>query len=310
MIESFAKSLSLNVWDWWAVTIAICSLVIASLSFIVARRTLSSQRKTEKNTLPLFTKEKQYEVLFSMTESLIENLIQAAVIKLKWNNTELNKIPSEILFFSNPIDSRELHLELFYDDPNKNLEEKDYLKMMVFPSSYEEVSTLRSGIDTYNKILLTIAHQVQDQILDIETIKQEYDYYVISQNLQLLKQVAEVLDKTFKKEENIRTHIIQYIYIRMALYVPDVRGLLIDQDIDFERIMKEMFEGIEGINDLFEDVKELWTDLFKDYYIPYALPKQKDVRLDTILGFLKICTVGALNHSYKKNPYIKYTKIN
>ena len=82
MIEDFARSLDLNVWDWIAVVVSFCSFVIAVMSYLIARNTLKSQRQTEKNTMPVITKERQYEVFKSIENQILSNYIYALAIIL------------------------------------------------------------------------------------------------------------------------------------------------------------------------------------------------------------------------------------
>ena len=43
MIKEFAEWLDLTIWDWIAITVSFCSLLVAILSFVIARQTLKSK---------------------------------------------------------------------------------------------------------------------------------------------------------------------------------------------------------------------------------------------------------------------------
>ena len=82
MIKEFADYFSLSVWDWMAVVVALCSLAVACLSLLIAKKTLASQQQTEKNTLPIINLQTQdvlldrlYEELFNANISIFRHLL-------------------------------------------------------------------------------------------------------------------------------------------------------------------------------------------------------------------------------------------
>lgn len=58
-LVEIASELGLDKWDWFAIIISSVSLIIALVSVTIAVKTLSSQRKTEKNTQPIMNIEIQ-----------------------------------------------------------------------------------------------------------------------------------------------------------------------------------------------------------------------------------------------------------
>ena len=319
-IKEIAEYLELTIWDWVAVLIALISLIVALFSLYVAKNTLKSQRKTEKNTLPLFTKEKQYEVLVSIIDSFVDNLIEAYVIKLKMQKNKRHIIPSELLFPSNFIDSRELHLELFYNEKEDTDQDRSEFLIMLKPSDYSLMSNLKKMIDTYNKNCNTIAHQAENQLLDYSTIKSEFDYFIIGEILLLLRYISYIASVVFKR--GINKHIIEYVYKIMAEVVNEYEGkttairwagdeysINIDED-RIEKVKKQMFKNIAGIDLLFNDTKEMWGNLFESYHFSYKLKnfEKEEINLDRFLDFMKICVVGKYQKIYLGTPIIKFKK--
>ena len=309
-------------------TLGISSLTFfaAIITLIFTIRTYRSQKKTQENTTPIFTKEKQYEVLVSIAESLIDNLINAYEIKLKMQNSKNNSIPSELLFNCNSIDSSELHLELFYDDEkdakDDYIENSNTSLLLRHPSKYSIMSSFKNMIDSYNTIYNTIASQVQEQIIDYETIKKEYNHYVIGEIIVLLRYLLYINVMVFEtKMGKINRHIAQYIYYSMIRSLSDKAGIIghydgestiqYEKELRIEKIKTEMSKKVTGINTLFDDTNTALESLYEAVYLScnsYGLSNLDNTKIDFdyFLDMLRLCVYGRLNNQDVEIPSIKY----
>lgn len=305
--EDTAKHTKKDGFDIWGIIISALAFITAGITLFFTIRTYKSQRQTQKNTTPVFTKEKQYEVLTSFAVSLIEELIEAGVVKLKMCNDPSSGIPSNLLFPEYFIDSSELHLELFYDDNREKYIEKNSVDQLFNLTTYIKVSDLKSEIDSFNKAKETLSQQIINHSADLETIKKEYDEYVFESILSLLVSIANICDDIFDSipDSKIRKLIIHYVYIiKLTMCVHEynggVRGHLVDYNTNFEELKKVYFENINGVDELFANAMKYWNYLYEDYYFPYALPKMKNLDMKGFIDFVKIIIAA----EYKKDNII------
>ena len=286
----------------------ILTIVISSLAFltafitlIISRLTYKSQEQTRKNTTPVFTKEKQYEVLISIAESLMDQIFHAYVIKYNLKRSDKSSIPSGLLFDPIYIDTSELHLELFYEEKGDMWIETSKAYSMGGKTKYAKLSSLKHEIDSFNKGYEIITQQVQDNILDIETIKHEYYVYVVRGLLCLLGSVAYVTDAIFNKKVDVITHIIQYVYHEMimkacgGLQISTFDGVstISFEEIKLEDVKKEMFEKMPDIKKLFNGEKDVWDSFFfnrnSTFDFEISNLKRIDMNTDEFMGYVMIC---------------------
>lgn len=118
-IRHIADELALSYWDWSAIILSLVSLLIAILSFLVARRTLISQKRTEKNTSPIINKKVQLFLLNNSLRELYESLISITALYAALEHTSYKIFPSRQFWHLVYIDTSNLHEELFYGDDTK-----------------------------------------------------------------------------------------------------------------------------------------------------------------------------------------------
>jgi hypothetical protein len=118
MIKEFAEWLDLTIWDWIAVSVSLCSLMVAILSFVIARLTLKSQRQTEKNTMPIINIDIQQFLLDEFILRLLDGHIRLTALWYVLEKENYSKYPSEQILKKIQIPIDTIHTELFYNNPS------------------------------------------------------------------------------------------------------------------------------------------------------------------------------------------------
>ena len=303
-----AKNTKKGGYEILTVVVSALALIVALITLYFSRKTFKSQKITQQNTTPIFTKDKQFDVLSSIAKSLLDNLLEAGATKLKIQNSTHNSIPSELLYLNKHIDSSELHLELFYDNKEEldiNLESNIHITQLLVPSNFSRMSNLKNCIDSYNNRCNIFSKQIQEKAIDIEDIKKEYDYYILRNIIELLALTAEVAEHIYPNKKNdIKTQIIQYVYFRMVWYIENVTGHQVGDKTNFDKEKKEMTKDINGINTIFNGFDNMWTRLLGNYRFAYALPMFENLKIEDFIDFVKIDIAGKYRNS--NAPFLKY----
>lgn len=128
MIKEFADYLSLNVWDWIAFLVALISLCVAICSFFIAKRTLKSQRQTEKNTMPIINLDTQKVLLNKLIAetfwSRINHIALWCLLMGKYSKTNTPKTILKEMELNLDL----IHPELFYSQPDNYVQIMDLIK--------------------------------------------------------------------------------------------------------------------------------------------------------------------------------------
>ena len=154
MIKEFAEYFSLTVWDWMAFIIAVSSLFVALFSYVVALRTLKSQKQTEKNTMPIVNMQIQELLLNQLMTETFWGRIKLMALWLSVIGEEYAK-PSKHILKSIELHRDYIHCELFYTDSIK----------------YKEMNRLLKRVDEYNMYLAVLndyltGSRIDKKILD------------------------------------------------------------------------------------------------------------------------------------------------
>ena len=120
-ITEFGTQLGFNIWDWSAVLISICSVMIAIGSLTVAFKTLKSQKKTEKNTTPSINQDVQLFLLNNKLKDAYESFIHLLVLQISLEGLKVNgetyKVkPTSQFWDVVRLNVADLHEEIFYND--------------------------------------------------------------------------------------------------------------------------------------------------------------------------------------------------
>lgn len=219
IVRNFAENCLLDTWDWVAVSIALVSFIVAVLSFRVAKKTLSSQRKTEKNTMPIITIEKQYEVLRAISKQLLDNYIDALSIMALIGPESKGKIYKKIKIPFLPINVEEIHVELFYSsESNTETETKLGRK-----TPYIEIYLLKGAFENYNRTLSVIFNHMMGTEMTDEGIFEEIKLYLLNQTFDLLGQLSKCVTSLYNNENAIHEVICLDLHMGLISYrlIPD-----------------------------------------------------------------------------------------
>lgn len=120
-ITEFGTQLGFNIWDWSAVLISFCSVLIAIGSLTVAMKTLKSQKKTEKNTTPSINQDVQLFLLNNKLRDAYESFIHLLVLQISLEGLKVNgetyKVkPTSQFWDVVRLNVADLHEEIFYND--------------------------------------------------------------------------------------------------------------------------------------------------------------------------------------------------
>lgn len=313
--EDTAKNTEKGKYEFWTIFLSALAFITAGVTLVFTICTYKSQKKTQENTTPVFKPEKQFEVLVSITNDLLDCLFEAYAVLYRINHSKSGYIPSELLFPLCHIDSTEIHLELFYND-KKQLYNPSALDCLLNPTNYSKVSHLKDKIEILNEECKTIARQIQEKKYDIETIKQEYSYYLIQQDIfNVLESVEEVLESVYAT--SMKEYIVKSIFIKML-----VKHELITENLNndsqkhiefvkqfednYTNIKENLLRGFPGIDEVIDRTEEKWKEVFKDFDLSKAIPTLKKFNIDEYLDFVKLMVVGFLTQEFKETPYISY----
>lgn len=254
MIEDFAKSLSLNTWDWVAVMVALFSLIVAVKSYFIALQTLKSQRETAENTLPLLTKKRQYEVFRSIEKRLVDNYINALCVLSILENKGRGVLFSylEINYFK--IDLSEIHLELFYEDES-NVEMP---KVFDNKSAYVKLYDLTNSLNLYNEAVSKITNRILNGDITESSAFDEFKDFVLENSLDLLIKLSGFIVGVYGEKMDVRNYIIRDIYSHNAMgedytkdtYWPGQDNIIKNKYIDSDK-WDYLFDDYNISNDSF-----------------------------------------------------------
>lgn len=115
-LVEIASELGLDKWDWFAIIISSVSLIIALISVTIAVKTLSSQRKTEKNTQPIMNVEIQEFLLGQKLLYLLDSYVFLFALHFMLEKTKYKTKPSPHFWDYVEINIEDLNESLFYND--------------------------------------------------------------------------------------------------------------------------------------------------------------------------------------------------
>lgn len=166
MIEEFARNLSLTLWDWMAFLVAMLSLIVALLSFIIAKRTLRSQRQTEINTLPVINIVIQELLLKDLIVRLFDGHLRTAAVWNLLNDYSYKYYISERFLALIKIPEDIIHIELFYNNYN----------------NYQTVQGLIDMIKEYNYSIDVINDHMKNPAIDGDVLYLEFSSLISCNN--------------------------------------------------------------------------------------------------------------------------------
>lgn len=273
------------------IILSVLAFVIAIVTMFYTIRTYRSQKETQKNTTPLFTKEKQHEVLMALSERLLENYLEICVARIKMEKSK-NNIPSELVFSAFHIDSSELHLELFYNE--------SYDKEVVFmyrSTEYAMMSYLKSLIDQYNNWCQIINTHIMQKSLDYDILKQEVDFRIIRKLLNIIEHLSVASNKIFKDKIEIRNHLVKYIWARKN--ISEHYGKEKTVGDAYDEVTKKSLDRINLLS------KDYWEHIYKDFNFANLSTLEKDFDIFKLISYIDYIVLWDLINK-EKSPTIKF----
>ena len=117
LLDKLIQLLYVNNWDWIAFLVSLISLIVAIYSFCVARKTLASQKNTEKNTQPRINNGVQKLLMEKLSIMIFDSFTKIAALKIILSKLLYKYYPSEEILTLSKLDVDAFHLELFYEKP-------------------------------------------------------------------------------------------------------------------------------------------------------------------------------------------------
>lgn len=208
-----------------------------AMSFGIA--TYISQRKTQKNTQPIFTKKNQLETMCDIADKLLENYVKSIAIRIKLLESIGGKYVAPVNLVSQMISSDGIHLELFYRDTTKKISIPDIDEK----SFYGKIATIKDELERYNKNLEIVAKELSDPTVDIDYKVFLFDNNVSSKHLEILILIKDFIDDVYRNDYDLRKRIDKKVTF--------MKDLLTCRDIEEKkRLTEEDLNGnyIELIN--------------------------------------------------------------
>ena len=298
-IERNTKDTALNTkkGEYEVTTIILSGLafIIASITLFYTYRTFKSQRVTQRNTTPIFTKDKQFEVIQSITRQVIDSFLRAGAIKIHLASLKKGTLLSEVNFVSNYIDVNELHLELFYNSSVRDgfLDETEYSLM----------SSLKAKISAYNWCSEIVSKHFIDDDKDYDSVIEEFDTYILRGSIDLLCKIREVSKENFQEKTDIRDEIVKYIWFRKNIYTArDDDGNPLNM-IPQEEINKPV--NMKELNNIYGIIEDCWGMLFEDYNFSKVL-ENENINFDNLYLLACVAMIGDKVLNERNNMIITF----
>lgn len=177
-IVEFGKQYGFNIWDWSAVMISFCSVVVALVSLVVAVKTLASQKKTEKNTLPAINDDVQISLLGQNLRDLYDAYTLIFALDFLLDKYDYKIVPSIHFWQLARLNPDGIHESLFYSSDSR----------------LTPIHQLKTAVQDFNNCLSSLERQLgsNDSVakkLELDHLYDEVGYFT--------SLYVKVLGKTF-----------------------------------------------------------------------------------------------------------------
>ena len=250
------------------------SVIISVMAFVTAIVTLYYTFRTARNTTPVFTKEKQYEVLVTMCQRIINEYIKGQAfceIVLDKPNSFIYSEYSEYDYPKRQISESEIHLECFY--------EKEIKKDLFFASgqtAYSDISEIKDEIRNYNRGLELMSKRINDGSINYDDKIGDICSLITFPLIRLLSSIISFTQKYYnsRRHNDIRDHICVYLLC--------LKDICIKDNVDFSasNIDACHLRLYEGNDDWIK-----WFDNYDYQHMSKILHKKKREELN--LDFIK-----------------------
>lgn len=158
--------------------------ILSINTLIISFYTYLSQKKTERNTIPIFSEKSQENEFRILIRNLLRNFVESIAIWRLVEDSDYKKYPSEIYFNSQIINVEKLNLHLFY--------------------KYEELtpalSELIFRLNKYNCNLKILNSHMPNKEISKEVKREELERFSIQEVFNVLHGINSFLQKAYKKE--------------------------------------------------------------------------------------------------------------
>ncbi len=213
------------------------AIMISSISMVIAFFTLVSQKRTEKNTLPIFSKKSQEIEFRILVRFLLKNFVQSTAIWLKLEEKHYTHYPSEVYITEQTINIDNLHLQLFYNNPD------------ITPL----LSKLMISLNKYNSSIKVVAQHLSNPQIPIETKRDEIQRFQIVGVFDLLDELKIFLSSAYPNKNICSEEIVVYFHHwEEEARIQEAFGLNIGDSFDqFKQHNKKTFNRIgNALNNL------------------------------------------------------------
>lgn len=271
-----------------SVVISIMGLSVSCITLFYTFFTYKSQMQTQKNTTPILTSDNQYEAFVSIGQNLIDNYLDALVMRTKLIKSKPTEYISDINFLYQKIDTESIHVELFHSAmPSEGT-------FFINDSLYLKINKIKHSIDVYNHYYDIIAKHCCDKSIKKDVIFDELDNFISNYILHILIEMTEFCKEAFIRKTDLREHLVSYIWFRKNIHTlieSDNRLNQNDYDLEMANIISE------AIN------VELFELLFEDFDFSSVL-KDEVLNVNSVIMLLIVATMGDYKHNNLRNKII------
>lgn len=211
MWKDFIDYFKLTPWDWFSAIVAFFSLIVAISAFVIAKRTLASQKQTEKNTMPIIDSTIQEFLLKEFVLMLLDGQIRICAL---WNVLYKNNYscyPSEQILEKVKIPTNTIHPELFYNNKDHyhvingllNMLSEYNTNISVLNNHLSKTSIPKNLINTEFSGIVALNQKLARTWEKVMFIIYDYDMHSITSVFDSILADTKVIDNiTFFKDDN------------------------------------------------------------------------------------------------------------
>lgn len=150
-IIRFATENGLDRWDWIAITITSATFIISCISLIIASKTLISQKKTEKNTMPIVNIGVQKSLILQLIGQLLKTNYFILTLQYQMEKMNNSVFPSYHFWDFVPKTNKYLFDNLFYNDLDK----------------FKIITNLQNDLTSFNQSISNLRYAVENDSTDL-----------------------------------------------------------------------------------------------------------------------------------------------
>lgn len=242
LVEDFAQRYGLNTWDWITFAITLTTLVVSSCALGVARKTLKSQKKTEKNTKPIMNTEIQLSLMGNILLELLDAYLFLFALAFFLEKKTYKAKPSPHFWNRTHLSLDSINVSLFYNDNDKFIAFNN-LKVLLEEFNYN-LTSLQTTINSPNS---------NKNIIEFEL------NHIFRNSVMILKSYCDVLKACYgKNQEDIKLFIDEnFLSVNYPLFV---RIAIANMDIDNKEDVSFYYIKNSEVKTILKKQIDLFTD--------------------------------------------------